>query len=234
MGTAPTRASLAVLAVTLATLVGCSEPAAPETEIVPGAATSTDGSARSEPQPTAIRGAGTLIVSAESLDDIARWGSSMLVVSVTGEKARSTSPAGPDEVEVGRDLAVRVEEVVWQHPRAVTAVSPGDHLSIYTFPGYVEVDGQRSPAVQEGEVRMDVGRQYVVAMTDDFVDGAQALTLLTTVHLEADAIRLDEAATIPLARATSELEQLSAEDLETGPREGESLIQRVERVGPQD
>ncbi|PZU46681.1 MAG: hypothetical protein DI571_05175 [Arsenicicoccus sp.] len=80
--------------------------------------------------------------------------------------------------------------------------------------------------MQEGEVRMDVGRQYVVAMTDDVVDGAQALTLLTTVHLEA--------ATIPLARATSELEQLSAEDLETGPREGESLIQRVERVGPQD
>ncbi len=186
---------------------------------------------RSEDPTTVVREAGTVMVPAESLEDIARWGSSMLVVSVTGENARSASSAGPGEVEIGRDLAVRVEQVVWQHPGAVTTVSAGDQLSIYTFPGYVEIDGQRSPARAQGALRMEVGQRYAVALTDDITDGAQVLTLLNTFLLEADAIRLPDSPALSQAQVAAELEDLSTDSGNTGPEKGESLLQRVERAG---
>ncbi|WP_281964837.1 hypothetical protein [Serinicoccus marinus] len=193
-------------------------------------ATTAVAVARSEEPRTVVREAGTLIVPAESLKDIARWGSSMLVVSVTGENARSTSSAGPGEVELGRDLSVRVEKVVWQHPQAVTTVSAGDQLSIYTFPGYVEINGQRSPARAQGSVRMEVGQRYVVALTDDIADGAQVLTLLNTFVYEANTIQLSDTRPLSQAQVSAELEDLTHR-VNSWPEEGESLLQRVERVG---
>ncbi|MFK5581954.1 hypothetical protein [Serinicoccus sp. LYQ131] len=225
------RLDVASLGLALIVLGGCGGPSVVEE---PGTATVTTSSARStanSEEGPVIREAGTQIVSADSLADISRWGSSMLVVSVTGENSRSTSSAGPGEVELGRDLAVRVEHVIWQHPLAVTSVSAGDELSIYTFPGYVEINGQRSPAAAQGTVRMAVGQQYVVVLADDIADGAQVLTLLNTFVLESDAIRLPDSAPIPRAQVAANLKDRSADQVDTGPKDGESLLQRVERVG---
>lgn len=231
MSTKSTCAMLGTLAMILSVLVACGETPGPEEESVPGFSTTTASAGKSGPEETALREPGTPVVPAASLDDIARWGSSMLVVSVTGEDARMSSSAAPGEVEVGRDLAVKVEQVVWQHPRAVTTVSAGDRLTIYTFPGFVELDGKRSPAVAEGAVRMDVGLRYVVAMTDDLVNGAQVLTLLNAFVLEEDFIWLHESEPVSLAEAAADLGHLSADEVDAGPRAGESLIQRLERVG---
>lgn len=225
------RTKFGALALALFAVVGCGEASVSQGGSTSSASQSVTSSTESEAGPTVLREAGTPIVPAESLDDIARWGSLMLVVSVTREEARNTSSAGPGEVEIGRDLDVRVEQVLWEHPQAVTKVSPGDELSLYTFPGFVEVDGQRSPAAPENSVRMDVGQQYVVALTDDVVDGAQVLTLLTTLRLESDSMQLPSSQTVSRAEVSADLERLRADDLNTGPREGESLVQRVERVG---
>ena len=215
----------------LVVLSGCGDTSADNTSAMTVTATSATTAARSEDFTTVVREAGTLLVPAQSLEDIARWGSSMLVVSVTGENARSASSAGPGEVELGRDLGVRVEQVVWQHPQAVTTVSAGDQFSIYTFPGYVEIDGRRSPARAQGALRMEVGQRYAVALTDDITDGAQVLTLLNTFVLEADAIQLPDSPPLSQAQASAELKALSADSVNTGPEKGESLPERVERVG---
>ena len=151
VGAGPGPAIASVALTSLVVLSGCGDTSADNTSAMTVTATSATTAARSEDPTTVVREAGTLIVPAQSLEDIARWGSSLLVVSVIGENARSTSPVGRGEVEIGRDLNVRVEQVVWQHPLAVTTVSAGDQLSIYTFPGYIEIDGRRSPARVQGE-----------------------------------------------------------------------------------
>lgn len=226
------QAKFGALALTFFALAACGDVSVSETgDAASTNAPSAASSAESAAETTAVREAGTPIVPAESLDDIARWGSSMLAVSVIGEEVRNTSSAGPGEVELGRDLTVRVERIIWQHPQAVTSVSVGDQLSIYTFPGFVEVDGQRSPAVPEGATRMDVGEEYVVALADDVVDGAQVLTLLNTFTLESGSMRLPGSAPVPNDQAAADLKRLTTDEVRTGPKDGESLIQRVERVG---
>lgn len=225
------RAKFGALALVLFAVVGCGETSVSEGGSASSASPPVTNSTGSDARTTAVREAGTPIVPAESLDDIARWGSSMLIVTVTEEKVRNTSSAGPGEIELGRDLHVRVEQVLWQHPKVVTAVSPGDQFSIYTFPGFIEVDGRRSPAAPEDSVRMDVGQQYAVALADDVVDGAQVLTLLNTFVLESDSMLLPNSTSVPHAQVTADLKRLSADETNSGPRDGESLVQRVERVG---
>lgn len=226
MGTTSMHARFGVIAITFFALVGCGETSVSERGSASSLAPTAASSVQSDTQATAVREAGTPIVPADSLDDIARWGSSMLVVSITGEEARLSSSAAPGEVELGRDLAARVEQVLWQHPQAVTTVSAGDPLTIYTFPGFVEVDGQRSPAVPEGAVRMDVDQQYVVAMADDLVDGKQVLTLLNAFLLETDSMLMNNSKSVLLTEAAADLRQLSADGVDSGPRDGESLVQR--------
>ncbi|WP_157609197.1 hypothetical protein [Serinicoccus marinus] len=230
-----TQAKTGALAVALFALAACGGASVSETggeasSDAPAAVSSGENAAET----TAVREAGTPIVPAASLGDIARWGSSVLAVSVVGEEARNTSSAGPGEVELGRDLTVRVEQVVWQHPQAVTRVSAGDQLSIYTFPGFVEVDGQRSPAAPEGAIRMNVGEEYVVAMADDVTDGAQVLILLNTFSWESGSMKFPNSAPVPEEQVAADLERLSTEEAGSGPRVGESLIQRVERVGQRE
>ena len=225
--------AVALLAVTaLLVLSGCGDTSVVDRTETATVTAISSGAAASGVDPTfVVREAGTLIVPVESLEDIARWGSSVLVVSVMGENARNTSSVGPGEVELGRDLGVRVERVVWQHPQAVTTVSVGDQLSIYTFPGFVEINGHRSPASAQGAVRMEVGQRYVVTLTDDIADDAQVLTLVSTFVLQAGAIHLPDPPALAPALVAAELQDLSADQGDTGPEEGESLLQRVERVG---
>lgn len=116
------------------------------------------------PEETTVLDEGTPIVTIESTADIVAWGSHVLRVEVLAENERNTSPVGPGEELVGRDVIVQVSDVLWSHSDAVTAVDPGQRLTVYTFPGYLRAGEQTMPAVEEGHLRMDIGGRYVLVM----------------------------------------------------------------------
>ena len=172
---------------------------------------------------------GTRLANIGSAQDLAGWASYVLLVEVTGETERNASPHGPGEELVGRDVAVLVEEVVWAHPAAVTDVNTGEPLTICTFPGYVRAGGQLTPAVEEGDTRLEVGGDYVVVMADDLdLEGGQILTLLDGFAAGDDPPTLSDGTPLE-ATALAQDDQLDAATDGNGPRPGESLVERLER-----
>lgn len=184
------------------------------------------------PEETTVLDEGTPIVTIESTADIVAWGSHVLRVEVLAENERNTSPVGPGEELVGRDVIVQVSDVLWSHSDAVTAVDPGQRLTVYTFPGYLRAGEQTMPAVEEGHLRMDIGGRYVLVMADDTTpEGEQILTLLTTLAPEGGAVRLPGGTALELSEVQRELAGASRVALPgSGPRPGESLVQRLERL----
>lgn len=194
-----------------------------------GSGTSPDEAAETTSPDTVVLERGTRLASIDSTHDIAEWASYVLRVEVTGESERNASPQAPGEELVGRDVAVLVEEVVWAHPAAVTDVNTGEPLTIYTFPGYVRAGGQLTPAVEEGDTRLEVGSDYVVVMADDLdLGGGQILTLLDGYAAGDDPPTLADGTPLE-STALAEDEQLAGGSGGDGPRPGESLVERLER-----
>lgn len=119
------------------------------------------------------------------------WGSALAVVEVTDERSiTQTIEPGPggqeDPVEDHslRGLTLRVTEVAWTSPSAVTQLKRGVEIEVQSL-GFTE-DG-RSALVLEGTTRMDVGRSYLVVLIDDVVDGKQ-----TVDYLDGSAVEVSE------------------------------------------
>lgn len=208
------------------TLSGCGTqsadaPAGPQASVA-GPTTSAESS-----EPVVLE-AGTYIVEVEDAEDIAQWASWLLEVEVIGEEPRNTSPAGEGDSLVGRDVLVRVDAVVWGHADGVTPVRDGEEMTLYTFPGFIEQGGDRRPAVEEGTLRMEVGGRYAAVVADDVVDDRQVLTLIGTLPIEGEDIRLPNGSSLTISSAR---EALAAIDpaVPVGPRPGESLVERLER-----
>ena len=62
----------------------------------------------------------------------------------------------------------------------MTDVEVEDQLTLYTWPGWIEEEGQRVESVVRGQARMDVGQNSVVLLADTEVDNAPSLMLLET------------------------------------------------------
>lgn len=219
---------VAVGAVSAALLAGCGGEDSQESA-VPSAAVST--AADTITLETVTLGAGTPIVTVEATEDIVAWGSYVLAVEAVAESERHTSPIGPGETMIGRDVTVQVREVLWSHPQAVTEVKAGEQLSVYTFPGFLQTNERTVPAVEEGQVRMAIGEAYVLVMADDTTtEGDQILTLLSTLEPDDSIVRLPDGTDIGLEAERARLaEATSAAPADSGPRRGESLVQRLER-----
>jgi hypothetical protein len=217
------RPLYAVLVAVAALLAGCGDATPPSTQ---EAATSQV----IDPE-VVVLGEGTPIVTIESMETIVTWGSHLLRVEAIDESERNSSPLGPGEEMIGRDVTVRVDEVLWSHPEAVSEITPGQHLPVYTFPGYLRTDGDTVPAVEDGQLRMELGEQYVIAMADDTnLEGGQILTLLTTLAPDSDVITLPDGSDLRFGTAKRELTAAAdAAPPHVGPRPGESLVERLER-----
>lgn len=167
-----------------------------------------------------------------TVEDWAQWSSYVLRGTVVGEEKRTdrTTDAGP-YVLIGRDVTVEVTDVLWSNPEAVARAQRGDHLTLYTYPGYVvHDDGREQRAATDDASRMEVGADYVVAVMDDVVDGEQVLALMRPVAVEdSDAITVETrpgsgATSIPLREVGSALESADVDSVD--PHVGESVSQR--------
>lgn len=174
---------------------------------------------------------GSRIATMESPNDVLAWGSYLLKVDVLDESEKNTSSWGPNEVQIGRDVTVRVDDVLWAHPDAITKVEHGQNLDVYTFPGYVRSGDVTEKAVEEGDLRMELGQEYVIAMADDIdPEGEQSLTLLGVLPAGADGFLFPSGEQLKYSSAETSLNAGLAEaPAVSGPRPGESLVDRLER-----
>ncbi|MDQ3526644.1 MAG: hypothetical protein M3424_01900 [Actinomycetota bacterium] len=219
---------LLISSVSAALVAGCGTTTAPTGAEGDQATTTTTTTNSGE---VVVLEQGTRIATIESPDDLTSWGSYLLRVVATGECERNVSPLGPGEELVGREVTVRVEEVLWAHPDALGGVSDGQVLPVYTFPGYLRSNGLATPAAEEGDLRMEIGGRYVIAMADDVTpEGEQTLTLLGTFPTDDDGFSLSDGTDLEFSTVSRALDQ-SVEDApsNSGPRPGESLVERLER-----
>lgn len=149
-------------------------------------------------------------VFASSPQEFVDWGSHVVFVQVLAE--REVDPRYPmalTEGQVGREVDLVVQQVLWSHPDAVTPVAEDDRVSLEVSPGWV---GEH-PAVLEGTQRLEVGRTYTLTLVDSYHDGDQYLDYLFGTIQQASAA---DAATLK--------EQVSvlSPDPDRGPRPGET------------
>ncbi|ANS80483.1 hypothetical protein SGUI_3087 [Serinicoccus hydrothermalis] len=176
--------------------------------------------------PPVVVGAGTTIAEMDGPDEIARWASQVLVVTPRSEEPRDDGGA----TEVGRDVTVEVDEVIWTASDAITGLTEGRQWTFYEYPAYARSGGRLVPAVEEGQGRLELGEQRVVVVADDVVDGRQGLTLLHVSTLEGGAAALAGSSTSVDAGDLAREVDAAAEHVDRlAPRTGESLVQRLER-----
>ena len=114
-----------------------------------------------------------------------------------------------------------MRELLWSHPRAVTALREDDIVELEVSPGWV--NGQ--PVVLEGMTRLEVGQQYTMTLIDAYHEGDQYLAdLFGTIQpaTPADAADLE-----------TQLNNLSP-DPDRAPVPGETWDARYVRLEWQD
>lgn len=123
-----------------------------------------------------------------------QWGSYVAQITVLKEteigntiQPAEGGPEDPLEAPSTRELEIKIDNLLWTNPHAVSSVAQSERLSVTSYDGWTVVDGYdgwtvvdgaRIPFVLEGSVRMDVGSSYYVVLIDDVVDGAQTLNYL--------------------------------------------------------
>jgi hypothetical protein len=120
--------------------------------------------------PTTAGGDETVEVSASErlpADDLVDWVSyadAVVAVTVTGEAelAPTEEESAAGEGLLLRDVTLQVDDVLWSHP--TLSGLPAEPFTFTTI-GWLFGDGQRTPAVSGGAVRLEVGRRYVMPVT---------------------------------------------------------------------
>jgi hypothetical protein len=123
---------------------------------------------------------------ASTPQELVDWGSHVVFVDVQTE--REVEARYPAQGQ-GRELDLRVDQVLWSHPQAVTPVVAGAVVGLEVSPGWSNGD----PAVLEGTERLEVGRTYTVTLVDGYHEGEQYLGYLFGSIAPADA---DDAASL--------------------------------------
>lgn len=167
----------------------------------------------------------------------AAWGSSVVVATVVDEVPEAGEAAASDGASSTADLSLRrmtlrVDEVVWSRPDAVTKVSAPGTLAVRSH-GFSQ-DG-RSAVVLDGTTRMEVGATYLVVLVDDVAaDGTQTLEYLdgTAQPLDASGTTIAQRAASGLGGDTvdavvTRIEQAPADPTVPGPEPGTSFDERI-------
>jgi hypothetical protein len=153
-------------------------------------------------------------------------------VDVVGEEKLldRVTDARPYEM-VARDVIAEVAESVWSNPNAVTAVAPGDTLTLYTYPAYIRYDdGTEQLAAADDGPRMEIGSSYVVVLMDDYRGGEQHLIRSRTVAVGDGGtvvVKMAEGledTSMTLSELTRSLDGAGVENV--APRSGESVDER--------
>ncbi|WP_162801961.1 hypothetical protein [Ornithinimicrobium murale] len=216
-----------------------SVPQQEQSDTEPATASTTERDAAASE--TFIDGDAELMFPNQTVEDWAQWGSHVVQVDVVGEKKlldRATD-AGPYNL-IPRDVVVDVTNVLWSNPNAITGVTPGEPLTLYTYPGYAQFDdGTEKPAMTEGEARMEIGASYVVVLMDDHQDGEQYLAPMRTMAIDdAGTVLVNKAdapgtTSIKLAALPQSIDSAKVENVVAKP--GESVAERwVRYMGLED
>ncbi len=228
----------------LLALAGCG------TAVDPGATTVSvreDAPPASETLPTLEEGTGPDVVVAEGVeyDDFgdpanwATWGSYAAYVTVEAERKVSVplvQGAGEEEDfhdgTIHRDLDLRVEQVVWEHPGAITLLADGASVTVRTYGWQTLRNGRVVPFAYDGQERMEIGGRYLVILSDGLVDGEQVLGPLRAFTVEGTVV---DSAGAPVdgmdVAAVTDLLDRQPIDPDLGPRPGEDLGVRILRTG---
>ncbi|WP_237768158.1 hypothetical protein [Serinicoccus sp. CNJ-927] len=220
------RAGVMLLALGCALLAGCASGGEEPTPRSRPPSTGASAAAT-----LVVVGSGTTIVHLDSQDEIARWASQVLVVTPRSEEPRDHGGAP----EVGRDVTVEVDEVIWTAADAITSLGEGQRSTFYEYPAYVQGEGELVPAVEEGRSRLELGQPGVVFLADDVVDDEQGLTLLHVSALEEGQISLAGAAgRVDISHLAQQVDAAALRVDRLTPHPGESLVQRLERYPVQE
>lgn len=158
---------------------------------------------------------------ASTAQDFVDWGSHVVFVEVMAE--REMEPRIPllSAEDTAREVDLHVRELLWSHPKAVTALREDDIVELEVSPGWV--NGQ--PVVLEGTTRLEVGQQYTMTLTDAYHEGDQYLAdLFGTIQPATPADAAD---------LKTQLNNLSP-DPDRAPVPGETWDARYVRLEWQD
>lgn len=149
--------------------------------------------ASSDPRGARSTGGDTAVVAASGearwpqsgVSDWVSYGDAAVIGTVTSERRRGPSQ---EEVEVGegligRDVVVRVDHVVWQHP---SALQPPETFTYGTVGWSFKAGADELPMSLAGREREEIGRTYLLVLTRASDEG----WVPSTAPLEFDGDRV--------------------------------------------